>query len=388
MFNCGKKNHFCFEKEKYRTANSKMDEINNWRIAPFDFNSDFTAAENHIINGILMQPFETFVSNGFPDIDLDALLNPNVLNLNDSSSDGGNRNVMPVIDRPDSETITGNGDVIMSWTNVMESEPMPPSNYHFDAIENDIIEDLSNEPEPPSYQELETFDVPKLYDNLQSTFGLNHLKEIDTNLNYPALKVECDQSDSINHPSSPAIIPHEYKWKTFLMPIQCDMPQTSSIQEIRAKLQERPDIVFSIIRMRTQHDQANETKILLVAPPKQTKRPSKRYIPVSEQLARIGDERILVPCIDSVKKPRVRKTPVKLNSPEETQAQVIFALGPADYDVINERSVEQKIAMKAPKMYAVAPKARAKETKKLVEIQFGDIRTRRRSTRQPKQTRN
>lgn len=358
-----------------------MDGINDFKFTPFDFSSDFTPGENQIMDEILMQPFETFITNGLPDINYMSL-SPSVLHPINTSDDAVERicNLFPLMDTSESETIIGNGNVIMSWTNVMDSNPSPVPNYQMNGIGNDIIEELPNEPEQPSYQELETFDVPQLYDNLQITFGLNHLKEIDTNLNYPALKMECDQSDNACNQSSPVPIPHEYEWKTFLMPIQCDASYTSSVQEIQAKLKARPDIVMSIIKQRTQQDKANETKILLVAPPKRTKQPSTRYLSVGEQLKQIENEDIVVPRICGITKPRARKTPIRLDSVEETKAHLLRMLGTVCYDMISGRLVEKKAE-------SIVPEACANdESMHLVGIQFGEMRTRRRSTRRAKQT--
>lgn len=367
-----------------------MDGLNNFKFAPFNFDTDFTAAENRIIDELLMQPYDTF-TNGFVMADNHDLsdmnympLSPSVLNPINSSDNGVETicNLFPSMDTSASEAITGNGDMIMSWTNVMEPNPSPEPNYPIDITENDIIEDLTNEPEQPSYQELQTFDVPQLYDNLQTTFGLNHLKEIDTNLNYPALKMECDQGGNANNQSSPGTerLPREIEWKTFLMPIRCDASCTGSVQEIQAKLKARPDIVMQIVKQRTQEAKTNETKILLVASPKQTKKPSMRYLSVGEQLKQIENEEINVPRFRYVVKQQARKTPVKLDTVEGTQEHLLRVLGTHCYDMIDGRLVKRKVE---PNTSIACAK---KEMKQLVEIQFKDMRTRRRSTRRTKQT--
>lgn len=362
-----------------------MDGTNDFKFA-FDFENEFSPVENQIINDILMQPMDTFDQFDLPDMNF-LSLSPSDGQFNQFDSSNVTNGVEPIdnmytaTEPLQTDTITGNGDMVMSWTNVMEpsssTQSELPSNYY----ECLISEDHSNDAETASYQNLETFDVPQLFDNMQTTFGLSQLKEIDAKLNYSALKMECDASD--NSDQGPLVVPHEIKWKTFLMPIKCDANGANSVQQLQQKFKEHPDIVMSIIKQRTQQAKSNETKILLVAPPKKTKQPSKRYASVDEQLRRLDSEEIVVPQIDAAHKPCKRKSAVKLDAADDTEIRLLRVLGTDCYNVINGRLVKCKIVPASPKSDASADDAN-----RTVEIEFGDIcqNSRRRSLRRNKQT--
>lgn len=364
---------------------------------PFDFDSEFSAAENQIMNDILMQPFDPFAGIGFSFADQYDLadmhfmpLSPNDGQLSQLNSSSSQIGVEPIdsscaaSEPSPADTITGNADMLMSWTNVLEpnstthSSELPPNYY-----EQLIVEEHTNDGMPSetaSYQTLETVDVPQLYDKVESTFGLERLKEIDTKLNYPALKSECDANGDADQ--SPATAVHETKWKTFLLPIKCDANGAESVHRIQQKFKERPDIVMSIIRQRGQRATSNETKILLVAPPKQTKQPSTQYLSVDEQLQRLETEEIVVPVIDRTMKPRKRKSPVKLDTVEVARENILRMLGTDCYDLVNGHIVKRKAAPAPPKMDC------ADESNRLVELKFGDIckNARRRSARHAEKT--
>lgn len=374
-----------------RKSRTKMDE--NVDYFPFDFASDFTAAENQIINEVLMEPFDGF---GGDDLGLNSYILPDVDYMSLSNTSASNdavemlSNLFPTMDAAlmpvpslQSETITGDANMIMSYANLSQPiQSMKTELPTYEDAESIIMEDKYDKnfvEEETSYQNLETFDVPQLYDNLQSTFGLKHLKDIDEKLSYPALKVECDQDPVTNENELP--LAPEVKWKTYLMPLNYGGADVESVHQIQQKLRQRPNITMSIVKRHV--NKSNEKKILMVAPPKKTKKPLTEYIPVDVKLKENHfDHRILLPRIDKSAIRRKRKAPVVLDSPEVTKSHVLRLLGTGCFNMDNGRVIKCKIVPAKDKSN------KTDENKRMVEVQFSDIHqmnVRRRSTRQSKQ---
>lgn len=373
-----------------------MDENVDYNFA-FDFENDFTAAENQIITEVLMEPFGVF---GSDDLGLDSYILPDVdyMPLNngvDALNDAVEMisNIFPTMDTAlpsdssfQTEPITGNANMIMSYANLLEpTQSMKIEMPTYADAESMIIEDEYNEniitEEETSYQNLETVDVPQLYDNLQSTFGLKHLKDINEKLSYPALKAECVQDPVTNENESP--IAPEIRWKTYLMPLNRSGSDTESVHQIEQKLRQRPDIVMSIVKRHTHPSKSNEKKIVLVAPPKKTKQPLTEHISVDVKLKENDfNHRVILPRIDISAVRRRRKVPVVLDSPEKTKSHVLRLLGTDCFNLDNGRLIKCKIVPAKDKSNKVD------ENQRMVEVRFSDIHQmniRRRSTRRTKQ---
>lgn len=370
--------------------NSNLNEI-DFNLK-FDFNNDFTTAENHVIDELLLESFDSTYGNevSVDENPLNSLANFNLScdNLMDEmnvfmdnhsnssnaatdnfpyfpqqSEDENQMNAMPII---------GNGNLMMSWMNCV---------YQPESIKNDLqmknadAIGVSNDNVCSTYQELETFDIPKLYSDLETVYGLKDLRDIDAYLNYSSLTPECSNEKQFIFDESNAT----KKRKIFLLPIHCDNSETESVKHLGEKLKSRTDILHSIMNRLNDNSisKYKETKILLIASPKQKLQKSERYLSVEQQLNRIENKNVDLPRIkNSIPLQRKRKQSIKCDSSENVNAHVHSLFNKRSSNIICGRIIGLHSSSKENQQVLAGNNATENKNGS-IEVSFADIRCRR-----------
>lgn len=308
----------------------------------FDFQHDFSASENRVIDDILTNSIETggifengqsliedtredsssffeyLCNNSGAGNDLDTLeqlpanqLFPAVNDTNQASYELANF----VTQSNGIENAAADENVGFDWTTFLDKSPSQQS-VHEQLPENVKIESISTDDVNVIrdngfvYQELKTLDIPKMFANLGETFGLADLKKIDERMNYSALpKSNRNEFIPINKMNTAPLT----KKKIFLMPLQMDRKSTESLLNVANNLKSHPIILNSMLNQCDSDSKQIIKKIRLASRPKQIKKKSDRYLTINEQLERINTNQIILPTIDrmSVRRSRKQTFPIK-----------------------------------------------------------------------------
>lgn len=318
----------------------------------FDFQNEFTASENRVIDAILSSSleetnlFETdtqfeesqtnssslfdYLCNDVTADDisaLDQISNTQFVPFNNDSNQTDYTVQNYSSGSQDMNAVGLNQQMTFDWTtfldqsqvanNAVDEKPTPQS-VPVESVQSDSNQTIDVVRDNGFvYQELKTLDVPQMYANLDQTFGLTDLKQIDQHLDYSSLanqrQTDCDFKSM-----------KTMKRKLFLMPMELNQQGTESVNNIATKLEERPLALNSMLNRCGNDD--STLKVVLPGRPRQIKQKSKRYLTINEQLQQIKTKEIVLPSI----KPKIqrrRKQPPKMDTekvPIEYAVQVIL----------------------------------------------------------------
>lgn len=225
------------------------------------------------------------------------------------------------------------------------------------------------------YQELKTLDVPQMYANLDQTFRLTDLKQIDQRLDYSSLANQRQMDCELKSMKT-------MKRKLFLMPMQLNQQGTESLRNVATKLESRPLALNSMLN-RCDNDDST-LKIVLPSRPRQIKQKSERYLTINEQLQEIYTKEIVLPPIQpNVHKiQRKRKEPLKFDMqkiPIEYAVEVVLTdINQSDIDGMNNNGT---IAKKPP---GSRKSTNTKPSKRATDEAAGQSKPSRRSTKKIK----
>lgn len=320
----------------------------------FDFQHDFTANENQVIDDILKHAtefdvvqenpsscFEYFCENSgavnglartteqllqsqqqvFP---LENAVNETGFYQHNFPTASTFSNPYQIESTVDEENVVGTN---FDWTTFLEDKPSIQSdtvnwqsvNQTIDQknrTDQDNLFDSSNE-NGFIYQELNTLDIPKIYDNLGKAFGLDDLKKLDACLDYSSLSmVKHGQLDHDDHARRNGLFP---KKKVFLMPMELNAESNESLQNVATTLKKHPFVLNSMLN---QCDNTKRTeKIELSNGPKQIKQQCERYLSVREGLERIAIKEITIPMIQSSSERRRQRKQITKTDNEKVPIQ-------------------------------------------------------------------
>lgn len=307
----------------------------------FDFQHDFTATENRVMdelltdqteaddifNGMRENPssyFEYFRQDSNVGIDLDIAeqfqQQPMVSIENGVSQAGFNHAYFSTApcDNDASMDVQNDDGIDFDWTTFLADKSpgfLSPTavaqSSDTNGQQNPALEDSTGSAGSTNvindngfiYQELKTLDITRLYGNLCKTFGLDDLKKLDKCFDYSALSTADKRGDHdgdggggggdaeeplIDHPIA--------KKKVFLMPLQMDPQSNAFLQNIATKLTNQPMVLNSIIN---KCDKSKDAKKLETASePKKSVQQSEQYLSMRERLARVATKPIALPMIN------------------------------------------------------------------------------------------
>lgn len=314
----------------------------------FDFQNDFTATENQVIDEILTNQIEPNGAlngmHGNPAPFFEYFCDEAVSGLgsaerflqqqqqqqqmvsieNGMNQAGFDGDVEAPVDEQNE------GDIDFDWTTFLQDKSpgqlAPVNEQTIDAndqenpatqdgslVSANVINDNGS-----VYQELKTLDVPQIYGNLVETFSLDDLKKLDKCVDFSTLtraKHPTHQDGNGDGDDAEPILDYRSdpltRTKVFLMPLQLDPQSNESLQNVASRLKENPTVLNSLLKKCAKSKNAN--KIEMTAQPKHTKQPSEKYLSVRERMERAATKDIVLPTI-------------KTGSPEGRQRKQVFKI--------------------------------------------------------------
>lgn len=363
----------------------------------FDFQHDFTANENQVIDELLTHPtdFDGMQENGSPRF---AFMCEGSSAFNDLMT------ITEQLPQPQQQTISNetdfyqqnfptessfanpceiesaangveNGDELdFDWTTFLDDKASIQSET-VNGQSTNATTDQQNQTEQDGqldssnalddndcvYQELNTLDIPQIYDSLDKAFGLNDLKKMDAYVDYASLSMAEDASQddhdiALDHTNG--LLP---KKKVFLVPMELNAESTESLQNVATKLKTHPSILDSMLN---QCGNTNKTKkIELSDDPKQIKKQSELCLSIRERLERIAIKEITVATIQPNTQRRHRKQIIEIDS---ERVPIQFAMDVVVTDINRHGTIINKEKPKAKKQTA-KPKAPKENQNRTVE---------------------
>lgn len=356
----------------------------------FDFQHDFTAGENRVIDDILsnsIEPgtffegaesliedtrensssfFEYLCNESSSASDLVALeqLPPNQLfkvECDDNQASFGTHTIATEPNGVDMMIVDQN--VNFDWTTFLDKSPSPhqssvaeelPNQKDDEPIQNDLIEHENVIRDNGFvYQELKTLDITQMYSNLGETFGLADLRKIDERLNYTSLSLE-RQSNQNTKDTSNNRVPLSRK-KVFLMPLQLDRQSNESLRHVAENLKNNPLILNSMLQKCEEREFT--TKIRVPNQPRQIKQKSRKHLTINEQLEQINTKEIILPRVSqSTQQRRQRKIPPKRIKAEKVPVKFAIEMVLTD---INDNNIIHNDTLKPAKIKRISPYSKA-----------------------------
>lgn len=305
----------------------------------FDFQYDFTAGENHIIDDILANSVETdgLFETGQPLIENSRIESSSFFEYlcNDSGTSGelGVLDQLPQTqllpfecnETPASHELLNSAnitsqieittptiqDVSFDWTMLIDKSPS-----QLNVAEEKMIIEQSDSVDSANvvtqmihengciYQELKTLDVAKMHTELRKKFGFDELKKLDDRINYATLSTGWHTSQSDNDTTIAINKVPLTKKKVFILPFE-NGRNRPELQRLTKKFENNPAILNSICNQC--ENKTNAKKYRLAIRPKQIRQKSERYLTPYEQFTRIDTMKIELPMNNSYGLRRKRK---------------------------------------------------------------------------------
>lgn len=344
--------------KKIYTRAPKMENFNMGDFTmdfEFDFQNDFTATENQVIDDILTNetetdgifdgtrenPSSTFfeyfgddsgavnglgISEQYPQQQYQMAAIESGMNQAGFNNVNFSTPACEIAASVDEQNVDG---IDFDWTTFLQDKTpgqLKPSDCEQSTDTNDEQQQQQNSASADSsnsllgsvdvindngfvYQELKTLDVPQIYCNLDKAFGLDDLKKLDKCVDFASLSTtkHTTQQENNNHDNDAEddgggdepIIGHRNdglaRKKVFLMPLQMDEQSTESLKNVAAKLKKNPMVLNSLLSKCGKTKKAE--KFQLTADPKRSLQQSEQYLSVRERLERVAAKNIALPMI-------------------------------------------------------------------------------------------
>lgn len=373
----------------------------------FDFQNEFSADENRVIDAILSSSLEAASLFGETDSQLqeshtdsssffdylcndvstndvnslDQLSNSQLVtfNTNSNETDYNVQNYNYSCGSQGMDAGDLNQQMNFDWTtflhqpqaanSIIDEKPTqiiaPIDPFPSDSTQtNDVVRDNGF-----VYQELKTLDVPQMYANLDQTFGLTDLKQIDQHLDYSVLANQRQTDFKLQSMKT-------MKRKLFLMPMELSSQGTDSLRNIATKLESHPLALNSMFN-RCENDYST-LKVVLPSRPRQIKEKSERYLTINEQLKQIYTEEIVLPILKPNEQ-RKRKEAPKIDQmkkvPIEHAVQVVLT------DIYENGDIVSLNGTNAKKTYGSRKSTNSKSSKQANDEAAGQPKPSRRSSK-------
>lgn len=395
----------------------------------FDFQNDFTATENHVIdeiltnqietdgvleNGILENPaafFEYFCGETGEITDFGAAeQQQQTASIENGMIQAGQAAFTMASCDTDAPVDEQNvGDIDFDWTTFLQDKTpgqLAPANEQAIVAadhQNPSTQDGSlgsanviNDNEF-MYHELKTLDVQQIYSRLGETFGLNDLKKLDKCVDFSSLsasKHPTQHESRANNDDVERTLEHRTgpmpKKKVFLMPLQMSQQSIEALQNIAAKLKEHPTVLNSILKKCTKSKDVQTLEML--DRPKRTKQQSEKYLSMHERLERLTIKNITLPTIKPTNiERRPRKQTLKIECDEIPPIQYAMQIvtetinkdGTSNTASVNSDSTTETAMKRSakPKKHSPKSKPTSKPQENIEAMKMEPMKARRSSKR-------